>query len=75
MSEFIFFRVDFVVVLVSSSGLLFFFLSFFGQVFPNFQKMCMVIAVGRTEGSRTSIGQWRFRTPGIGLSRPDKKEF
>lgn len=64
---------DFVLILVYSSGLLFF--SFFGQVFPNFQKMPMIAAVGRTGGSRISIGQWRFSTPGIGLSKTDKKEL
>lgn len=52
-----------------------FFLSFFGQVFPNFQKMLMIVAVGRIGGSRTSLGQWRFSTPGIGLSKSDKKEL
>ena len=41
---------DFVAVLAYSGGLLFF---FFCRVFPHFQKLLMVIAKGRTGGSRT----------------------
>lgn len=37
--------------------------------------MPVIVAVGRTGGSRTSIGQWRLSTPAIGLSKPDKKEL
>lgn len=59
-------------VLVYSGGLLFF---DFCQVFPNFQKLPVVVAMGRTGGRRTSYRSVEVMIPRIGLSEPDKKEL
>lgn len=35
----------------------------------------MVVVMVEPEVTEPDVGQWRFRIPGIGLSKPDKKEL
>lgn len=44
----------------------------FCPVCPNFQRLSVIVVMGRARGHKTS---YRIMIPGIGLSKPDKKEL